>query len=168
MKTEDYYLCGEINLESERDFIKFLNEQNADENVREINLYINSAGGMARSGLAMSDAILTSKKPISTICLSCAMSMAFLIFVSGCHRKCFKHSTFLYHEISNDIGDERCTHIQNELSESQRLQRCMDEIILEQTDIHKEKLDEVKAKCKDWFIPPADAKELGIVNGIIE
>lgn len=167
MKSADYYLTGEISLEAERDFMKFLNEQNADGSVESMNVYINSWGGGCRPGLSIADAILASKKPVNTVCMSEAMSMAFLIFVCGKHRSCFKHSTFMYHEFSQEFEQECCTSIQRGIDENARLQCCADEMILDHTHMKLEWLDEAKEKCKDWFITPAEAVYMGIVDEII-
>ena len=100
VRVEDYYLSDDIDIAAEKDFVKFLNEQQKDKEVGGINLYINSLGGEAHSGIGIADAILTSKIPVDTFCLGTAQSMAFLIFVSGSFRKCYPHSTFMYHPLS--------------------------------------------------------------------
>lgn len=168
-KVEDYYLSNDIDIPAERDFIKFLNEQQKDEEMQGINLYINSFGGNAYSGIGIADAILASKIPINTVCLGTAESMAFLIFVSGSYRKCYPHSTFMYHPLSQgDIDDSPIPHIATKIKEDMRLQKIIDGILIDRTALTAQKLDTVKKTNSVWYIPAKEALKLRIVDKIIE
>ena len=65
-----------------------------------IKLYINSYGGSVYDMWGLIDIILNSKTPIYTYCTGYAMSAAFKIFLAGHKRYCYKHSTFMYHQMS--------------------------------------------------------------------
>lgn len=166
---KDYYLCGEINLTEEKEFAKFINDTQNNSNIKGINLYINSNGGEAYAGIGISDMICTSKIPITTICLSESMSMAFLIFISGSYRKCYPNSTFLYHELSQDgMDNQKITSYQCEINEDKRLQDIIDEKICNRTKIKHEVLDSFKNKNSDWYISAPEALKLRIVDEIIQ
>ena len=65
-----------------------------------IKLYINSYGGSVYDMWGLIDVILNSKTPIYTYCTGYAMSAAFKIFLAGHKRYCYKHSIFMYHQMS--------------------------------------------------------------------
>lgn len=64
-----------------------------------IKLYINSCGGDVYDAWGLIDIILNSKTPIYTYCTGYAMSAAFNIFLAGHKRYCYKHSTFMCHQM---------------------------------------------------------------------
>ena len=60
------------------------------------------------------------------------------------------------------------TQVKRTLEEWERLQNLYDEYVLKRTSLLKEKLDEVKEKCLDWYISAEEAKKLGIVDELLE
>lgn len=75
-------------------------EKEKDYKREPIKLYINSYGGFVDDMWGLIDIILNSKTPIYTYCTGYAMSAAFNIFLAGNKRYCYKHSTFMYHQMS--------------------------------------------------------------------
>ena len=61
----------------------------AEDPEKDINLYINSPGGLVTAGLAIYDTIQYIKAPVSTICLGQAASMGALLLASGTAGKRF-------------------------------------------------------------------------------
>ncbi|MFQ5949620.1 MAG: ATP-dependent Clp protease proteolytic subunit, partial [Nitrospiria bacterium] len=55
----------------------------AEDPEKDINIYINSPGGMVTSGLAVYDTIQYIKSPVSTICIGQAASMGALLLAAG-------------------------------------------------------------------------------------
>lgn len=131
-----------------------------------IELYISSYGGYVYCGFSLVDAILSSKTPVHTICSGKAMSMGLAIFLAGHKRYGYRHSTFMYHQISGWFWGD-LTHIKRDIKECERLEQLYDELVLARTNILKEKLDEIKEKRMDWFIPCDEAQKLGIINEIL-
>src|SRR5579859_482934 len=64
----------------------FLESEDPD---KDINLYINSPGGVVTSGLAIYDTIQFLKAPVSTICVGQAASMAAVLLAAGAKGKRF-------------------------------------------------------------------------------
>ncbi len=64
----------------------FLESEDPD---KDINLYINSPGGVVTSGLAIYDTIQFMKAPVSTICVGQAASMGAVLLASGAKGKRF-------------------------------------------------------------------------------
>ena len=83
LKDRIVFLDGEIN-DLSADLVVaqllFLDGQDID---KDINLYINSPGGMVTAGLAIYDTIQYVKSTVQTICLGQAASMAALILAAG-------------------------------------------------------------------------------------
>jgi len=83
LKDRIIFMDGEIN-DLSADLvvaqILFLDGQNIE---KDINLYINSAGGSVTAGLAIYDTIQYVKSDVQTICLGQAASMAALILAAG-------------------------------------------------------------------------------------
>jgi ATP-dependent Clp endopeptidase proteolytic subunit ClpP len=59
----------------------------AEDPDKEINLYINSPGGMVTAGLAVYDTMQYIKSPITTICMGMAMSFGAVLLTAGTHGK---------------------------------------------------------------------------------
>ena len=157
-------------IEEIRKINKYDDEQEAEKKEYErkpIELIVSSFGGCAYSGFALVSTILLSKTPVHTICLGKAMSMGFLIFVAVHKRYAHRLSTFMYHEIRGWNHGE-LTQVKRTLEEWERLQNLYDEYVLKRTSLLKEKLDEVKEKCLDWYISAEEAKKLGIVDELLE
>jgi len=77
----------------------FLESENPD---KDINIYINSPGGVVSAGLAIYDTMQFVKCDISTICIGQAASMGALLLVGGAHEKRFAlpHSRIMVHQPS--------------------------------------------------------------------
>ena len=94
------------------------------------------------------------------------MSMGFIIFAAGHKRFAHPFATLMYHQIRGWAGGE-LTQIKRTVEEWERLETIYDSYVLKKTNLMKEKLDDVKEKCKDWYISAEDAKKLGIVDEIL-
>ena len=74
---------GGVSTASANNVIAQLLYLDAEDPEKEINLYINSPGGMVTAGLAMYDTMQFIKAPISTICMGMAMSFGAVILAAG-------------------------------------------------------------------------------------
>src|SRR5690242_925556 len=61
----------------------------AEDPEKEINLYINSPGGMVTAGLAVYDTMQYIRSPITTICMGMAMSFGAVLLLAGTKGKRF-------------------------------------------------------------------------------
>src|SRR5712675_1226244 len=75
----------------------FLESEDPD---KEINLYINSPGGMVTAGLAVYDTMQYIRCPITTICMGMAMSFGAVLLTAGTKGKRFAlpHSRIMIHQ----------------------------------------------------------------------
>ncbi len=75
----------------------FLESENPE---KEINLYINSPGGVVTAGLAIYDTMQFIKPDVSTICTGQAASMGAVLLASGAKGKryCLPHARVMIHQ----------------------------------------------------------------------
>jgi ATP-dependent Clp protease protease subunit len=133
---------------------------------RPIHLYVNSYGGEVYLFLGLIDIINASKTPVYTYALGASMSSALLVILAGHKRFAYKHSTFMYHQIST--GEWGTTkHLEEDLVESKRLQKIIDSIILTKTKITKRQLTSIYNNKKDWYMNSEDALKYQIIDQII-
>jgi ATP-dependent Clp protease protease subunit len=151
---------------SDEDLIKMLNIDDIIYKPKPIKIFIDSYGGSVYPCLGLISVIKSSKVPIHTIVTGCAMSCGFLISISGHKRFAYKYSTFLYHQISNfSIGSIK--EIEDNLTQSKKLQNVIESHTIECTKISVDKLTEVYNKKLDWYIDAEEAITLGIIDEII-
>lgn len=131
-----------------------------------IHVYINSSGGSVYDGFAAIGAIKTSKTKVITHVDGYVMSMGFGIYLAGHERTASPYSNFMYHEISTSSWGKN-QEIQRVTQENKRLQKMYDSLVIEQTNIKQETLDNVKETLRDWFFDAHEAVKMGIVHKII-
>src|SRR5476651_2390038 len=75
----------------------FLESENPE---KEINLYINSPGGVVTAGMAIYDTMQFIKPNVSTICTGQAASMGAVLLAAGAHGKryCLPHARVMIHQ----------------------------------------------------------------------
>jgi ATP-dependent Clp protease protease subunit len=74
----------------------------ADNPEKDINMYINSPGGLVHSGLAIYDTMQHVRAPINTICMGMAASMGAFLLAAGTRGKrgALPHSRIMIHQPS--------------------------------------------------------------------
>jgi len=130
-------------------------------------VYIDSYGGNVYQCFGLISLIENSKTPVHTIVTGCAISCGFLILIAGHKRFAHKHSTMLYHQVSNGVQSGKFMDMAQDLKEVERLQRKIEDLVLEKTKIGKKALKKSLKQKTDWFIEPKAAKELGVIDEII-
>ena len=136
----------------------------ASENRKPIYIYLNSLGGDITYGLAFMRTIRSSITPIITIVLGMAASMASYIPMVSTKAYAFEDSTICLHDGSVGVMQTR-RKANDVMSYVDRCSERMDKIVLQNTKITQEKLDEIADK--EYYIFADEAKELGIIDAII-
>lgn len=131
-----------------------------------IKIYINSYGGSIYDMWGLIDVIQNSKTPIYTYCTGYAMSAAFKIFLAGHKRYCYKHSTFLVHQLSG-CNCGKYLDLKNEISEYDRLNNDIEKYILSRTKFTEDKIEEIWNKKQDFYFNADDAVKYGVVNEVL-
>ena len=80
-------VMGNIETPMAHDLCQQIRLLDATDPSRPITIFVASAGGSVRSGLAIYDAMRLASCPIRTVCLEFAASMGAVIFMSGDDRR---------------------------------------------------------------------------------
>ena len=134
---------------------------------KDINLYINSPGGMVYAGMAIYDTMQYIKPDVSTICVGMAMSMGAILLCGGAAKKRFAlpNSKVMIHQGSAGFQGTP-TDIEIHAKEVLSLRKRMAEIIA----FHSGKpYDQVEKDIdRDRFMTSEEAKAYGIIDEVIE
>jgi ATP-dependent Clp protease protease subunit len=144
--------------------ILFLESEDPD---KEINVYINSPGGVVSAGLAIYDTMQYVRPEISTICVGQAASMGALLLAGGAKGKRFAlpNSRILIHQPLGGAQGQ-ATDIDIQAKEILRLREELNRILAKHTGQTIEKLN--KDTDRDFFMTSEEAKDYGIIDKIIE
>jgi ATP-dependent Clp protease protease subunit len=159
---------GAIDTDSANAIIAQLLYLEAEDPEREINLYINSPGGMVTAGLAVYDTMQYIKAPITTICLGMAMSFGALLLAAGRKGKRYAlpnarimiHQPLIYGEgISGQVTD-----IGIEAKELENTKVRLTEILAKHCN---QPIDRVRADCeRNFYMSANDAKAYGLIDEV--
>ena len=156
----------EINKDDEH-LKKIYNVYGLTYNPEPIHIYIDSYGGSVYQCFGLLSVMERSQTPIHTIVTGCAMSAGFMILISGHKRFAHKLSTPLYHQVSSGAAGT-VKEMEEKLEESKRLQKQLEDIVKEKTDITKKRLREIFDTKKDWYMTSEEALELNVVDEILK
>jgi ATP-dependent Clp protease, protease subunit len=174
------YLAAQVNQKSMNDLTKAIisiNEHdrlleklypayNVEYKVAPIEIYIDSYGGSVYQCFGLLGVMNKSITPIHTIATGAAMSCGFMILISGHKRFGYTHSTPLYHQVSAGSWG-KVKDLEENLDQTKKLQKKIEEITLERTNISKKRLKEVLKNKVDWFMTAEEALTLGVIDGIL-
>ncbi|CEL12455.1 ATP-dependent Clp protease proteolytic subunit ClpP [Candidatus Portiera aleyrodidarum] len=134
---------------------------------KDINLYINSPGGVVTSGLSIYDTMQYIKPEISTVCIGQAASMAAIILAGGKKGKrfCLPNSRIMIHQpLGNFHG--QASDIEIHTKEILSIKKRINKILSKHTgqDIEKINID----TDRDNFMEAKIALDYGIIDYIIK
>ena len=141
----------------------FLDREDPD---KDINLYINSPGGVINSGLAIYDTMNLIRPQVSTICMGLAASMATILLCSGAKGKRFAlpNSTIHMHQAIGGAQGQ-ATDIEIAAREILRVQDIIRNIMSKNTGQTMEKI--VHDTDRDYYLNPVSAMEYGLIDEIL-
>ena len=138
-------------------------EQFPNEDLLPIVITISSRGGSVDSLNQILDALDDVKAPIITEVRGFAYSSAMFLACYGDIRIMGNHARGLYHAILWGSDDNLQGHREN-LLESERLMKNIDDMITSRTKLTQKELDKIKREKRDFFYDKKYALEKGIVN----
>jgi len=141
----------------------FLEAQDPD---KDINLYINSAGGSVTAGLAIYDTMQLIRPDVSTLCLGQAASMAAVLMGAGTKGKRFTlpYTRFLLHQPMGGIQGP-ASDVDIQAREIVRIGQMIDEILVMHTG---QSIETVRRDSdRDFFMGAQEAVEYGLVDEIL-
>lgn len=166
LKDRIIMLSGEINDDMANSIIAQLLFLDAQDNTKDISLYINSPGGVITSGLAIMDTMNFIKSDVSTIAIGMAASMASILLTSGAKGKRFAlpNSTVLIHQPLGGAQGQQ-TDIQIAANEILKSREKINKILHETTGQPLEKIQ--KDTERDNYLTAQEAKDYGLIDEIM-
>ena len=141
----------------------FLESEDPD---KDINLYVNSPGGVVTSGLAIYDTIQFMKAPVSTICVGQAASMGAVLLAAGAKGKRFAlpNARIMIHQPSGGAQGQ-ATDIEIQAKEILKIRERLNAILAHHTGQTVAKIaDDVE---RDYFMSAEEALKYGLIDEIL-
>ncbi|MBU1104978.1 ATP-dependent Clp protease proteolytic subunit [Candidatus Parcubacteria bacterium] len=138
----------------------------AEDETKDIKIYINSPGGQIYAGLAVYDTIKHLKCPVSTIAVGMAASMGSILLASGAKGKRYSlpNSVIHIHQPLGQAGGQ-ASDIEIDAKEILRLKELLVGLLSKDTGKPKEQL--LKDMDRDYYMTSQKAQDYGIVDHII-
>ncbi|MBI3566189.1 MAG: ATP-dependent Clp protease proteolytic subunit [Elusimicrobia bacterium] len=158
---------GEFTTDSANTLIAQLLYLDSDDNTKDINLYINSPGGMVTAGLAVYDTMNFIKSPITTICMGMAMSFGAVILAAGNKGKRYAlpNSRIMIHQPLVGGISGQATDIIVEAKEMAHTRKVLEEIMAKHTGQPFEKIN--RDMERNNYMSAEEAKAYGIIDEVI-
>lgn len=160
-----YYFCGEVNDSSTKSLIEFILRENIAKRHKELNIIINSPGGIVSSAFALIDIMSGSQIPINTIGLGVIASCGLLIFLHGKKRILTENSYLLSHQYSGGNYGKFHELVAARKSEDWLHNRLV-QIYIKTLGCSMEVVNEKFLPASDQFIMPEEALKLGVATEI--
>ena len=139
----------------------------AEDNEKDINMYVNSPGGVVTAGLAIYDTMQYLKSPITTICIGQAASMGAMLLAAGSKGKRYAlpNARIMIHQPLGGAQGQ-ATDIEIQTKEIMRVKKLLNEILAKHTGQPLAKIE--KDTDRDFYMSAQEAVEYGIVDEVIE
>jgi len=142
----------------------FLESENPD---KDINLYINSPGGVVTAGLAIYDTMQYIRCDVSTMCIGQASSAASLLLMAGAKGKRYAlpNSRVMIHQPSGGAQGQ-ATDIEIQAREILYLRGRLNGLYVKHTGQTLEQIE--RDMERDRFMSGDDAKAYGLIDQVLE
>ena len=142
----------------------FLESENPD---KDINLYINSPGGVVTAGLAIYDTMQFVRCDVSTMCVGQAASAASLLLMAGAKGKRYAlpNSRVMIHQPSGGAQGQ-ATDIEIQAREILYLRNRLNNIYVKHTGQPIEQIE--RDMERDRFMSGDDAKAYGLIDAVLD
>ena len=167
LKDRIIFLGEEVNDVSASIIVAQLLFLEAEDPSKDINLYINSPGGVITAGMAIYDTMQYVKCDVSTICIGMAASMGAFLLAGGARGKRFilPNAEVMIHQPSGGARGQ-ATEISIAAEQILRTRKKMNEILAANTG---QNIDIIARDTeRDNYMTAQEALDYGIVDSIIE
>jgi len=139
----------------------------AEDPEKDINVYINSPGGIVTSGLAIYDTMQFVKPAVATTCVGLAASISALLLAGGTKgkRSARPHSRMLIHQPWGGVQGQ-VTDIEIQTKEMRTVREILNEILSRHTGQPVEKI--VKDTDRNFFMSPEESKAYGLIDEVFQ
>ena len=134
---------------------------------KEIQMYINSPGGVVSSGLAIYDTMQYIRSPVATLCMGYAASMGSFLLAAGApgQRISLPNARIMVHQPSGGYSG-KASDIERHAEDILKIKRRLNEIYAKHTG---RTYQEVEEKLDaDTFMTPEEARDWGLVDHVQE
>ena len=138
----------------------------AEDQEKDINLYVNCPGGVVTSGLAIYDTMQYIRCPVATICIGQAASMGALLLAAGAKGKRYAlpHARIMIHQPLGGVQGQ-ATDIDIQAREILRMREIINDILVRHTGKEPE---QVKMDTdRDFFLSSEQARDYGLIDEVI-
>ena len=134
---------------------------------RDINLYIQSPGGVVSAGLAIYDTMQFVKCPVSTLCMGLAASMGAVLLTAGAtgKRYCLPNAKVMIHQPLGGASGQ-ASDIEIATREMLKTREQLNRILPKHSGKAIDQI--VKDTDRNYWMTAAEAKDYGLVDEIIE
>lgn len=134
---------------------------------KDINLYINSPGGVVSSGMAIYDTMQYIKCDVSTTCIGMAASMGAVLLTAGAKgkRAVLPNSRVMIHQPLGGVQGQ-ASDIEIEAREILRLKQSLSQIIADHSGNKLEKI--IEDSDRNRWMTAEEAKNYGIVDKVLQ
>ena len=138
----------------------------ADDDKKDIYLYINSPGGIITSGMGVYDTMQYIKPDVATICLGQAASMAAFLLAGGTKgkRSALPNSRIMLHQPLGG-AEGQATDIKIQADEILRMKKQLNKILAKNTGQTPKKIE--TDTDRNNFMTSTEAKNYGIIDTIL-
>jgi ATP-dependent Clp protease protease subunit len=141
----------------------FLESENPE---KQINMYINSPGGVVTAGMAIYDTMQYISAPVATLCIGQAASMAAVLLAAGEKgmRYTLPHSRIMIHQPMGGFQGQ-ASDIAIQAKEIIRLRGTLNQILAEHTGQSLEKVEQDTER--DYFMSGEEACTYGLIDQVL-
>ena len=167
LKERIIFLCDQVADPIANLIIAQLLFLEAEDNSKDIYLYINSPGGAVTAGMAIYDTMQYIKADVSTICLGQAASMGAVLLAAGQKGKRFAlpNARIMIHQPLGGAQGQ-ATDIEIQAKEILRIKKELNQILVDHTGQPMKKIE--KDTDRDFFMSAEEAVTYGLVDQVIE
>lgn len=157
-------LYGEVNMQLAYDVTNEIQEANALNLDTPIYMYINSPGGSVLAGGIIVDAITSSRRPVYTVDVALAASMAGYIYSYGQEKFMEPHAILMFHDASLTLTGDM-SHIQTQVIINQSLLDTYNAHLGQVTGLPKNVI--LDHLYNQWWMLPADAMKNHLLTAVV-
>lgn len=142
----------------------FLEAEDPDKDVQ---LYINSPGGMVTAGLGIYDTMQYVRCDVATICMGQASSMSAILLAAGAagKRSCLPNARVMIHQPWGGI-EGQVSDIEIHAREMLKLKERLVEMLVKHTGRDREKI--LNDTDRNFFMSADEAREYGLVDTVYD
>jgi ATP-dependent Clp protease protease subunit len=166
LKERIIFLGGPINDQVANSIIAQLLFLEHEDPKKEVQLYINSPGGVVTAALAIYDTMQYIKPDVSTICIGQAASAAAILLAAGAKNKRFTlpNAEILLHQVMGGV-EGQAVEIEITAKQILKIKNKVNEILSKHTGQPMEKIE--RDTDRDFYLSAEDAKAYGLIDNII-